>query len=48
MLFYYTNLFLEMPSTEGFSPHKDMLKFVKNARYLKKTKHPTKKHEIPP
>jgi hypothetical protein len=33
-----------MPSIKGLTPHKDMLKFVKNAGYLKKIKNPIGKN----
>jgi hypothetical protein len=44
MFFYYTNSLLAMPSIKGLTPHKDMLKFVKNARYLKKIENPIGKN----
>jgi hypothetical protein len=44
MFFYYTNLFLAMPSIKGLTPHKDKLKFVKNAIYLKKIVNPIGKN----
>jgi hypothetical protein len=40
MFFYYINSFLTIPSIERLTPHKDMLKFVKNAIYLKKIENP--------
>jgi hypothetical protein len=44
MLFYYINLLLAMHLIKGLTPHKNMLKFVKNARYFKKIGNPIGKN----